>query len=325
MKVLGHIAFENRLDSTEVFTNPELAPFLRGALKKFPIVPGNVTGNGAGSQAGSHQEPFKTYWEPEFFGLPSLSLYQKLSPGDQQKVLWHCNRLALEEAFYIEKSGMTYAAKMALLADSNDKRALYSLFCADEASHFHAINSFMLQTPGPYTQQKFLVMLDHLIHEGSFNVLVYMIQIILEGWGLQHYRSLAAGCRDASLTEVLRAIIHDEAKHHGSGLVILPQGVWTERDSAICLPILADFIDLVRVGPTSRLLAVESVLGPLSLGEKKSLFNDLKSPQVISESLAFIRNFVVQHGPNNKMIETLLAKPVWNPLSAHEFAVSDFF
>ena len=169
---------------------------------------------------------------------------------------------------------MTDAAKMALLADTNDKRALYTLFCADEASHFHAISSFVLAEPKNASEQQFLLMLDKLVHEGSYLTLVYMMRIILEGWGLHHYRLLAAYCQDPALTEVFRSIVKDEAMHHGSGLVILPQESWTAHDTEVCRPYLVAFIELVQAGSLNLVSAMEQVLGPLTQETRSRLFRE---------------------------------------------------
>lgn len=307
MNRIGQLDFQNNLDDIRVFANGELNPLLRAALKKIdlPFAP--------------QPKSAELYWDAGFFGLPALGLYQCLNAEQQKSILWHCNRMALEEAFYIEKSGMTYAAKMSLLADTNDKRALYNLFCADEASHFHAINAFMLDQPRPYQEQKFLIMLDALINDGSYNVLVYMIQIILEGWGLYHYRNLAAHCRHEPLAQVLRAIIHDEAKHHGSGLVILPQERWTPADSRICLPALREFLELVRIGPTNLLQAFEAVLGPLSTDARLQLFEESDSPVAIAENLKTLASFVSQHCPDQKLMQQLESSAVLTPATAREF------
>ena len=49
-------------------------------------------------------------------------------------------------------------------------------------------------------------MLASLIEEGDRESLVFIIQVILEGWGLTHYRSLAQGCQSEDFTEVLKAL-----------------------------------------------------------------------------------------------------------------------
>ncbi len=293
MSGYGQLNFDNRLEDRGVFTNSDLNPILRAALKKLQM------------PYGPRLEPKELYWDADFFGLSQLSLYQRLSASQQYEILWHCNRMALEEAFYIEKTGMSYAAKMALLADSNDKRALYNLFCADEAAHFHAIHSFLLAAPSDYREQAFLVMLDDLVHKGSFQVLVYMIQVILEGWGLHHYRSLAAHCKHSELTDVLRTIVLDEAKHHGSGLVVLPQGEWTSEDTAICLPALKEFLRLVKAGPLNLLNAIELVLGSLSHEDKASFLQDIGAEAIIARNEKILGGFIVEHCPSPEILQGL--------------------
>lgn len=300
------LSFENRLDDSDFLHNKELLPILKAALNKQGI-----------TAAGVQKESL--YWPESFYCLPQLELYQSLKSEERQAVLLNCNQITLEEAFYIEKSGMTYAAKMALMAESNDERALYSLFCADEASHFNAINSFMPRPARSFKRQAFLVLLDELLHHGSYPVLIYMIQVILEGWGLHHYRSLFQHCQNSELKQVLRSILNDEAKHHGSGLVLLPQKKWGRQDQALVSEFLAEFLELVRIGPLLLLDAIEDELGELERQDKAKLFSDWGGQVKIKASLDLLHKLMVSHCPDPLLVEKLEAKGLFQAAGLSAF------
>ena len=303
------ITFDNYLANTDLYSQRELIPILKAALsrQKMPYAP-------------EGKDAKTAYWNGAFFGLEKSRLFRRLNQVQQDLVVASCSQTALEEAFYIEKSGMTYAAKMALLADTHDKRALYSLFAADEARHLYAVQSFLHAQPAPYVRQPFLMILDDLVHEGSLNVLVYMVQVILEGWGLYHYRRLASDCLDESLAQIFRVIISDEAKHHGSGLVILPSQQWTDLDSKICWPSLEAFMELVRVGPLGLLASIEAVVGPLNRADKITLFDDLESSAAIQRSIGLVGSFVLEHCPDPTLKAKISDSTFMQPYSAEEFA-----
>lgn len=70
------------------------------------------------------------YWPAPYFRLNQVSLFREADEETRQHVLTACSRSVFAEAYYIEKSGMYFAAKMALLAETTDERMLYSLFGA---------------------------------------------------------------------------------------------------------------------------------------------------------------------------------------------------
>ena len=100
------ISFDNNLANTDLYSQRELMPILKATLKTVKM-----------PHAQEHGEPKTTYWDRAFFGLERSRLFLKLTKLQQDQVVASCSQTALEEAFYIEKSGMTYAAKMALLSD----------------------------------------------------------------------------------------------------------------------------------------------------------------------------------------------------------------
>ncbi|MEQ1704629.1 MAG: hypothetical protein ABL867_01490 [Rickettsiales bacterium] len=53
----------------------------------------------------------------------------------QRAAIDACNRTLMNEAYFIEKSGLAYTAKMILKTESTDTAQLYALIGADEAMH----------------------------------------------------------------------------------------------------------------------------------------------------------------------------------------------
>ncbi len=161
------------------------------------------------------------HWTADFFGLQRVSGFMESTEAVQAAVLERCGRGLLEEALFIEKSGVAFAAKMILLAQSTDERKLYAMFAADEAAHLDGISRFCTADASAASDNPFLVLLSELIEGADRSTLQLIVQVVLEGWGLSHYRALRDGCTHAPLREVLASILADEAAHHASGVILL--------------------------------------------------------------------------------------------------------
>jgi hypothetical protein len=129
-----------------------------------------------------------------------MSRFRGLDSAVRGRVLAHCGDALLQEALHIETMGVAFAARMALLATTVEERMLYGFFAAEEATHLAGVSRFASRCPA---EGPFLAMLDELIAEGDRATLVLVVQVVLEGWGLDHYRGLARACRGPALAGVL--------------------------------------------------------------------------------------------------------------------------
>ena len=85
---------------------------------------------------------------------------------------------------------------------------LYSLFAADEAAHFHWIRAYapaaaIADGPG----NPFLRLLDELLRTEDAPTLCYLVQVVLEGWGIHHYHALAKASLDADLIDTMHVAV----------------------------------------------------------------------------------------------------------------------
>ncbi|HEY9747602.1 MAG TPA: ferritin-like domain-containing protein, partial [Allocoleopsis sp.] len=82
------------------------------------------------------------YWDATHFGLERVAIFQDASEEEQRAIAQIASQGLLAEAYFVEKAGMGYMAKMLLLAETLEERMLYSLFAAEEATHLAQIRSF---------------------------------------------------------------------------------------------------------------------------------------------------------------------------------------
>jgi hypothetical protein len=256
------------------------------------------------------------YWPAEQFSLPQSRLYREAKKEDQRAILERCCEQVLEEAYYIEKAGMAYTAKMALLSQSTEERMLYSLFSADEASHFELIRGF-IDDPTLSGSQPFLSFLEELIDHGHRDTLIFTIQVVLEGWGLSHYRGLSESCIDDSLKPILAGIVQDEARHHGSGLVLTDNIQWSDEVFRETTQTLQTFLSMIQCGPQGVVSAFDTVLGGLTRTQRIELFSELNAPEHSTGRLDLLRTLMRGHPA---LIEQLESTKSFRSLSAQECA-----
>ena len=273
------IQIETRLDAPDLPADHSLYRVVESALKARAVFPPI-----------DHAEVF---WPAEHFRLDRASVFRTASEEEQQDILRQCGQNLLAESYYIEKSGMYFAAKMCLLAETTQERLLYSLFNADEATHFSWINQFVSDLAvAEHRHNPFIQLLDEMLRREDRTTLTYLVQIVLEGWGLEHYRRLASTCLNETLRQVFTAILKDEARHHGSGLILF-RG---HRPSAKQLNDISDnlshFFRLIEAGPAMIIEAVERVKGHLSAAQRATVFAELGGRADAANKIATLCSFI---------------------------------
>ena len=73
-------------------------------------------------------------WRADYFGLDRCGAFSELSEEQQRALLDSASTALLHEAYFIEKLGLAFGAKMLLMSTTTEERMLYALFCADDSS-----------------------------------------------------------------------------------------------------------------------------------------------------------------------------------------------
>jgi hypothetical protein len=300
----NHIAIINKLQASHDQDNLALQKIISGRLKRL------------GREKKSPLLASAIYWPAKFFGLNKSKLFVDATPHQQSQILQACSRDLLHEAYFIEKSGLAYCAKMVLLAETTETAQAYSLMGADEATHLQWISAYVSPSHRAQPEGMFLHFLTHLIEVGDANCLAYLLQVILEGWGLQHYQSLAADCLDPNLQSVLTDIVRDEALHQQAGTLLFQVKKLSDYQQNFLLDSLAHFLEMVRVGPEAVVSQVECVLGDLNAAEKKRLLEQIAGRESTAKKLKILRGLMLIPGCHY-FVEKLDAHNLFQP-SQHQ-------
>lgn len=243
------------------------------------------------------------WWAPEVFGLDRVAAWREARPEQRAAVVERLGRATLAEAWWIESVGMAFAAKMTLLARTLEERQLYALVGAEEATHLAWFSAWVAPDgpPGP-----FLDHLARLVEAADRATLVLVVQVVLEGWGLQWYRQLQAASLDPGLAAVFERVLADEARHHGGGVVLAQEAPCP--DDAV--DALAPILEMVRAGPQGVVAALEAGLGPL---DRRRAFAELDAEGHAAARLSLLRGLLLK-GRAGAAVDALESRGLFTPL-----------
>ena len=263
----------------------------------------------------------QAFWPADHFMLNRSAIFRDASEEEKRKILEACCRETLEEAYWIEKCGMHFAAKMSLLACSTQERMLYSLFASDEAIHFSWISRYAQagetreMIPSP-----FIKLLDEVLRDGDKLTLTYIVQVVLEGWGINHYQALARDSRDEGLKKIFDQIIKDEARHHASGLILFNEQKPSSDEIRTLVEIISRLLFMVRIGPQSVVAQIEQVRGHLSRAQKRRVFEDLQCESETARKLETLKALIRSAARAEVILDELDRNQAFKPHSAVECA-----
>ncbi|MEM6598013.1 MAG: ferritin-like domain-containing protein [Cyanobacteria bacterium P01_C01_bin.69] len=251
-------------------------------------------------------------WGADCFGLAYSPLFNDASLAEQHQILQLASQSLLGESYAIEKAGVGYMAKMTLLAETTEERMLYSLFGADETTHLAQLTPFVIGMDRLDETDPFLRLLESLLETVDRSALMFVIQVVLEGWGLSHYRMLSKTCRHPALSALFRSFLQAEARHHGAGMLLFERAELSEKSRALIVETLAAFLQMVQVGPQRVVDAIAQVKGGLSRNQRIRLFTELDTETQSGMRLELLRSLITSAAPD--IAETLDHKGLFTPL-----------
>ncbi|MDZ7967682.1 MAG: ferritin-like domain-containing protein [Nostoc sp. DedSLP03] len=269
------------------------------------------------NQNNYHNYPQLNYWDAKFFNLHKVKIFQESNITEQSAILELANRSLLEESYFIEKAGVGYMAKMVLLAETVEERMLYGLFTADEATHLHQISHFLPAMEVTNTDDPFLRLLSEVVESADKTVLLFVLQVVLEGWGLSHYRRLAKECRYPFLAEIFASFLQSESRHHATGTTLFNQITVSTFSQTTILDVLAQFLFMVQVGPQSLLRAIEQVKGHLTRSQKIQILEELDTETHSGTQLQILRSLMGGKSAQS-ILQNLEERGAFEPLPAHQ-------
>lgn len=242
------------------------------------------------------------YWGAESYGLDRLEFFLNAPKELQQCILNKLSNLRLEEAYHIEKAGIAFGAKMILESTTFEERKLYAHFTAEESEHLAMIESYLEHISDDHLSNSFLLYLSELIKSAPKEVLVFMIQVVLEGWGIEHYTELARTCKNPQLQKSLKKIVQDEAGHHGSGMLLFKQENLSLEHKKLITQTLSAFLNMVRVGPYSIITTLVQFL-KCDSSQVRSALIALDAAKETNKKLQTLRSLALRSGASEIIVK----------------------
>ncbi|MDO9182978.1 MAG: ferritin-like domain-containing protein [Bacteriovorax sp.] len=200
----------------------------------------------------SHQA--KVLWDAKFYGLNNSTLFQGLSELVQNQILQDLTDHNLFVAYHVEVTGFFYCSKMILLSETVEEHSLYARMCADEAQHLNMVTPYLTSKISQNTKgHKLLKLISEVIQDSNKEAMVFLTQVVLEGWGIPYYQDLKDNCLDESFQQVLRNILADEAYHYSSGVVLFDEKNIKDLDLNYIGKMAAKLIQVLRIGAAANL------------------------------------------------------------------------
>lgn len=256
--------------------------------------------------------PFADLWSLADLEVDQVSVLKTAGPEVQRQVAHDLAHARFTEAYAIEKAGMSFAAKMSLLAPSLNEQKLYSLFAAEEARHFDFIDR-SLGHPEHLAANPFIDLLNQLIANGDRSELLLLVQVVLEGWGIEHYAKMAHSCQHPEAKAALQGILADEAAHHGSGLSLFNVQALSRAEHDVLVTQLKHFLYLVAVGPVGVVSILEKHLGPFSDAEKQQVLQELNAEAETQRKLKLLKGLLHKAGAHD-IIDALEQEQAFSPV-----------
>ena len=255
-------------------------------------------------------------WEAGTFKLDRVPAFRQASAVIKEAVLTACAHNLLAEAWCIERRGISYCLAMTRHTESDEERDLFTRIGADESQHAAWLAPWLLRPPETDPFNRFI---DGLLETGTPQSLSFLLQVVLEGFGITHYQSLAAGCRDAALALTLRRLALDEALHHAGGLLVFQPDRLTAAERRFLADGANAFLQMIRIGPQAVVGALARQLGTSAIGELAGVFAALDSQATGAVKLARLRKLMAQPGMT-WLVEQLDAGGTFSPCTPAQCA-----
>ncbi len=234
----------------------------------------------------------KVLWGAERYGLDQSKIFLDLSVENQSKYLVRMSELNLALSAFIETSGHNYGAKMILLSETLEEKSTYALFASDEAVHLREFQNFMNFEYSLKTHHHpMLTPLAEVIKDGSKTSLVFVIQVLLEGFGMGHYHGLRQTCLHKPLQESYDQILKDEARHHGTGIILAKEELPSKEDQEQIFEYTRAFVQAMQ--SAHWLFETFDFVGEsLSQAQRKQLWQEINFEKVLALRLEKLKDML---------------------------------
>lgn len=260
-------------------------------------------------------------WNEDFFHLKNANLWKEKSNVEKTRILISLGQKILQEAYFIECAGMAYAAKMNLSAQTKEERQFFCFVGEEEARHLRLVESLANFNTSLENIPSFALLIGEIIQEATKSSHLLLIQILLEGWGLHYYKTLAKSAMDESVASAFKAILKDEIRHHSAGVILFSQQKKTMSEEAAeeFLGYLERIAFMVKIGPYAACEEVFRNEAKPTLEKLKSFLKETDAESITAGKMEILGQLLSKSLPDN-VLETLKEREILKPLDLNEMS-----
>lgn len=260
-------------------------------------------------------------WDDEFFHLKNSSIWKTISEDKRNTVLVKLSQKILQEAYFIESAGMAYAGKMNLAAKSKEERAFFCFVAEEEAKHLRMVESLAIFNTSLETIPSFALLIGEIIQEATKPSHLLLIQILLEGWGLNYYKSLAKCAKDENVANAFKGILKDEIRHHSAGVILFAthkaNAGLSDAEVSEFLGYLERIAFMVKVGPYDACEEVFRFVEAPTTEMVQTFLNETDAVLVTSGKMELLGQLLGKSLPD-KVLATIKNREILKPMNLTE-------
>lgn len=247
-------------------------------------------------------------WNADSFGIQNTELFNNLKEDQQDSLIKKLSFDRLEEAYHVEHYGMSFASKMSLMAKNLQEQQLYCVVASEEASHLKMVYALLGEQKKEICTNGFSDFLKEVIYAGDRELLIFIVQVLLEGWGLDHYKILGDTALDKDVQSIFYQIVKDESAHHGSGVVLFNEKDLSHTQINRIVDYMKVFLEMIQVGPASLLSSVEKTINSdLSQNQRETFLREINAEAETQRKMNLIIK-LMQHSKASLIMEKLSLK-----------------
>lgn len=258
-------------------------------------------------------------WDEEFFNVKNSETWKSLSAEAKNSILVSLSQKILQEAYFIECAGMAYAGKMNLAARNKEEREFYCFVGEEEAKHLRMVESLANFSTSLENIPSFSLLIGEIIQEAQRTSHLLLIQILLEGWGLNYYKTLAKTAKDENVAQTFKNIVKDEIRHHSAGVILFANHKSGMNDKEVdeFMGYFERISFMVKVGPYSICEEVFRQKKDPTEEELKKFLTEINAVVVTSGKMELLGQLIAKSLPD-AVLEKVKAKGYLTPMSLEE-------
>lgn len=267
----------------------------------------------------------RVHWGEDFFGLNKSGVWLGLAPKSKQQLLESMTQNLLLEAYHIECAGMIYTAKMNMKAESEDERAFYCMMGQEEAGHRALLKPFLNENSFQKPRSSFAQLIGKIIETADRRSSLFLIQVLLEGWGIDYYCQLGEASKSQDLSLIFQRIVKDETRHHGAGTVLFESAQSLETKAASSNEQIQEYLkqilEMVRVGPWNLMTELKMAAPELSKHQVLKILQETSAVQVTQQKIQRLRR-LCERQLSAAVIDQLIPVADWQAMDTQQMCAA---